>query len=131
MMSARTLAQTDASKLSAALLRFTKEVDSANTPSAVLDDLHDKTWAHSRIGVVGAALFPLRWGDFAALEGDKTVFMQGSVPWSWWDEYVELSKRCPAPGLALAHSALAPFTMSEMMRMFEPVGVDRWPFELA
>jgi DNA-binding CsgD family transcriptional regulator len=31
----------------------------------------------------------------------------------------------------LAQSALAPFTMSETSRIFEPIGIDRWPYELA
>ena len=31
----------------------------------------------------------------------------------------------------MARLALAPFTMTETMRMLEPVGLDRWPQELA
>ena len=130
-MRSRKAAATDLSPLSAALLNFAKTVDASNTPCAVLNDLHSKTWACSRIGVVGAALLPLRWGDFSGSERGETVFIHTSVPTQWWDEYVELSKRSPAPGMTLAQSALAPFTMSEQMRMFEPIGTDRWPFELA
>ena len=31
----------------------------------------------------------------------------------------------------MARLALAPFTMTETMRMLQPVGLDRWPQELA
>jgi hypothetical protein len=35
-----------------------------------------------------------------------------------------------SPGLALAQLSLAPFIKSEMMTTLEPLGIDRWPFEL-
>ena len=37
----------------------------------------------------------------------------------------------PGPGEMLARLALAPYTMSETMQKLEPLGIDRWPFELA
>jgi DNA-binding CsgD family transcriptional regulator len=33
--------------------------------------------------------------------------------------------------MLFAQLSLAPFTMSELMRMLEPLAIDRWPFELA
>jgi DNA-binding CsgD family transcriptional regulator len=112
------------------LLAYVNDLDDVQTPAAVLDGLHKITWAAARVGVVGAALLPLRRSN-AGYEKGKTVFLHGSVPCGWWDEYSELSKHNPAPGVMLAQSALAPFTLSEMLRIFEPLGLDRWPYELA
>lgn len=113
------------------LLAYVGDVERTRTPLEVLNDLHALTWPSLRIGVIGAALFPVRWGDFSGFEKGKTVFIHESVPGGWWDEYLELSKQGPAPGVMLAQSALAPFTLTEQLRMFEPLGVDRWPYELA
>lgn len=113
------------------LLTYVAELDAANSPAAVLDSLHQIVWPAARIGVVGAALFPLRRVNGARLEKGKTAFLHPSVPAGWWEEYVELSKANPAPGVMLAQSALAPFTMTETLKLFEPLGVDRWPHELA
>ena len=113
------------------LLAYVGDVETTRTPIEVLNNLHAVTWPHLRIGVIGAALFPLRWGDYSGFEKGKTVFIHKSVPCGWWDEYFELSKKGPAPGVMLAQSALAPFTLSEQLRIFEPLGLDRWPYELA
>ena len=44
---------------------------------------------------------------------------------------LELSKRAYAPILMMmARHCLAPFTWTECLRMFEPVGIDRWGHEL-
>jgi len=73
----------------------------------------------------------VRWGDWGSLEQGKTVFLHKSVPEGWWDEYIELTRKHPGPGFMLAQMSLAPFTMSELMRILEPLGVERWPFEQA
>ena len=44
--------------------------------------------------------------------------------------HFELSKRAYAPILMMARHCLAPFTWTECLRMFEPVGIDRWGHEL-
>jgi DNA-binding CsgD family transcriptional regulator len=118
-------------QLRSELLAYVSELDKVSTPAAVLDGLHAITWDVTRLGVIGAALFPLRWGTQGGFEKGKTVFLHAAVPCGWWDEYSELSKKSPAPGVMLAQSALAPFTMSETLKMFEPLGLDRWPHELA
>lgn len=118
-------------QLRSELLAYVSALDAVKTPIAVLNELHTITWRCSRIGVLGAALFPLRWGDFNVFEKGRTVFIHDSIPCGWWNEYVELSKCGPAPGVMLAQSALAPFTMSEQLKIFEPLGLDRWPYELA
>ena len=121
----------DKSALRTDLLTYIAGLDAANSTGAVLDSLHQIVWSAAHIGVLGAALFPLRRVNGISLEKGKSAFLHPSVPAGWWDEYTELSKVNPAPGVMLAQSALAPFTMSETLKMFEPLGVDRWPHELA
>jgi LuxR family quorum sensing-dependent transcriptional regulator len=81
--------------------------------------------------VLGAGLFPLRPGDISGVQRGKTVFIHKSISKEWWDEYLELARASPPTGLMMARSTLAPFTMTEMIRMFDLVGIDRWPYELA
>ncbi len=61
----------------------------------------------------------------------KTVFLHKSAPAGWWEEHLELNRAHPGYGILFAQMSLAPFTMSELMRMIEPLAVDCWPFELA
>ncbi len=131
MIKKNSVAAPDKSALRTDLLTYIAGLDAANSPAAVLDLLHQIIWPAAQIGVVGAALFPLRRGNGVGLEKGKSAFLHPSVHSGWWEEYAELSRVNPAPGVMLAQSALAPFTMSETLKMFEPLGVDRWPHELA
>ncbi len=121
----------DVTKLGADMLQFTSSVDDLKTPDEVLDSLDKVTSEDMRINVLGAAMFPLRWGDWSTNGKGKTVFLHRSVPEGWWEEHVELSSSHPGCGFMFAQLALAPFTLSELMRMVEPLGGERWPFELA
>jgi LuxR family quorum sensing-dependent transcriptional regulator len=117
--------------LASELLQFTSAVELLDTPEAVLNALHDISMPACKAGVLGSVLLPLRWGDLAALELGKTVFLHKSAPKGWWEEQVDLMRTSPGPGEMLARLALAPYTMSETMQELEPLGIDRWPFELA
>lgn len=119
------------SKLISRLLHFTERVDDFDSPAHVLNGLHDATRETCGLNVLGALLLPLRWGDIDAIEVGKTVFLHKSAPKGWWEEQLELTKINPGAGAMLARLAIAPYTMSETMQRFEPLGVDRWPFELA
>lgn len=121
----------DVPTLGAQMLRFAAGIEQLATPDEVLDALHKVTFPAGQIAVLGAAIFPLQWGDWSGAEKGKTVFLHRSAPCGWWEEHVELSRAHPSHGLALAQLSLAPFTMSELMRMLEPLAMDRWPFELA
>jgi DNA-binding CsgD family transcriptional regulator len=121
----------DVAKLGADMLQFTSSVDELKTPDEVLDSLDKVTAENLRLNVLGAALFPLRWGDWSTNGKGKTVFLHRSVPEGWWEEHVELSNTHPGCGFMFAQLALAPYTLSELMRMVEPLGGERWPFELA
>ena len=126
-----TSVHSDVLKLSSEMLLFTSSIEKLDTPDAVLDGLHKATHQATPLNVLAAALFPVRWGDFSGVEKGKTVFLHKSVPEGWWDEQIELTRKHPGPGITFAQLSLAPFTMSELMRTLEPLGVDRWPMELA
>jgi len=113
------------------MLHFTCSVDQFDTPEEVLDALHKVSSGSAQVSVLGAALFPLRWGDLGSVELGKTAFLHKSAPEGWWDEHTELSRSHPGYGFMFSQMSLAPFTMSELMRMLEPLAVERWPFELA
>lgn len=120
-----------ASKLGADLLRYSSTIDDFTTPQEVLDELHRISFAECELSVLGAVLFPIRWGNLSGLKMGKTVFLHQSAPKGWWEEHLELNRAHPSSGFMVAQMALAPFTMSEIMQMLEPIGADRWPFELA
>ena len=118
------------SKLAADVLDFTDVVDTLETPVAVLDALDAITWGACKAHVLGAALLPLNFGTSDSLVVGKTAFLHKSVPQGWWEERMELGARSPAPGDIAARLAIAPFTLCEMMKALEPIGVDRWAIEL-
>ena len=117
--------------LSAKIMSMSNAIATIETPSEVLETLHSISASECGLNVLGALLLPVRWGDLSGLEVGKTVFLHRSAPKGWWDEQLALAHRHPGPGLMLAYLSLAPFTMSENMRMLEPVGADRWSFELS
>jgi DNA-binding CsgD family transcriptional regulator len=113
------------------MLTFMNGIDELDTPDAVLDGLHRVTHSRTTLNVLGAALFPVRWGDWSGFEKRKTIFLHKSASEQWWEEYAELTKRHPGPSVFYAQLSLAPFTLSEIMRSLEPLGADRWPIDLA
>lgn len=116
---------------SSEVLRFAGAIGELSTVEEILDELDVITNKYARIHVLGAALLPVRWGDFRSLEKGKTVFLHRSAPAGWFEEYRELCQRSVAPGFVMAHLALSPFSMSESLQALEPIGIDRWPHELA
>ena len=94
-------------ELASELLHFTSTLDQLDTPTDVLDGLHKITSRSCQLGVLGALLFPARWGDWGGIEKEKTVFLHKSLPEKWWDEYVEMSRKDPAPGAMMARLALS------------------------
>ena len=97
----------------------------------MLNALHQVTMPACQLAVLGALLLPLRWADLSAIEVGKTVFLHKSAPKGWWGEQFEHMQRGPGPAVLLARISLAPYTMTETMQKLEPMGIDRWPFELA
>lgn len=113
------------------VLEFSRTMSARKTPNEVLDGLHQVTCCMSpHLSVLGAARFPLKATDWAAIRLGKSVFLHKDVPSGWWNEYVALAPMRFAPTLFLARSSLASFTWTETKRMLEPIGVDRWSDEL-
>jgi LuxR family quorum sensing-dependent transcriptional regulator len=113
------------------LLAYSAEVEKINSGYEILDRLHAITSRQCRLNVLGAALFPLRWGDWGGVEEGKTVFVHRSVPRGFWDHYLELNRCSADPSIMMAQLSLAAATWTESLRMLEPLGVDRWPYDLA
>jgi LuxR family quorum sensing-dependent transcriptional regulator len=117
--------------LGSELLRYGADVETLNTADDVLGRLHDITWQCCQLSVLGAALFPLKWGDLRGVETGKTAFLHKSAPKGWWEEYLQLLRMNLDPGLMMAQLSLEASTWTESRRRLEPLGVDRWPYELA
>jgi DNA-binding CsgD family transcriptional regulator len=118
-------------KLSSEMLQFAGSIENFATPNDVLEGLDEAASHVGPLNVLGAALLPARCGDWNSVEKGKTAFLHKSVPTAWWDEHIELTRKHPGPAVTFARLSLAPFTLSELMRMIEPLGIDRWPVELA
>jgi DNA-binding CsgD family transcriptional regulator len=121
----------DITKLGGDMLEFASTVDTLDTPNEVLDRLHQVTAQVCKLNVLAGVLLPVRCGDWRSLEKGKTVFLHKSAPEGWWEEWHELTRKHPPPTFMLAQLSLAPFTQSELLQRLEPLGIDRWPTELA
>jgi DNA-binding CsgD family transcriptional regulator len=119
----------DVQTLGRQLLQFIRDMEDLDSPEKVLDFLHQITSQTCQINVLAAVMFPVRWGD--PIEKGRTLFLHRSVPPNWWNEYQELSQTSPGAGLLVGQLALAPFTISELVRKLEPLGLERWSVELA
>jgi LuxR family quorum sensing-dependent transcriptional regulator len=112
------------------LVDFTAEVGQYNSPSGVLDALDETIEKDITLMVLAAKRFGVNPRERETLRVGENVFIHKSAPDGWWDEYNALSQRAPAPIITMARHCLAPFTWTECLRMFEPVGIDRWAYEL-
>jgi len=83
------------------------------------------------LNVLGAIRFPRRVTDWRSLELGKTVFLHGSVATGWWEEWISQVPHKLPIGYALARMSMGPHTWTESLRMLEPIGLDRWGYELA
>lgn len=112
------------------LVEYTAQVGQYSTPASVLDALDQAIVQDTTLMVMGAKRFGVNVRDRENLKVGENVFLHKSVPEGWWDEYYVLSQKAFAPVITMARHCLAPFTWSECLRMFEPIGVDRWAYEL-
>ncbi len=121
--------QADFASLKSRLLDYSGRVDDMTSPDEVLDELHAVTFDLS-LSVLGAARFPLQSGDWGAIQLGKSAFLHRSVPTGWWDEYDAVSRGKFRPVLFLAVSSMGAHTWTEVLRLTQPVGIDRWWYEL-
>jgi DNA-binding CsgD family transcriptional regulator len=114
------------------LTEFTDNVASRTTPGEVLDalDVLAKKCLPF-LSVMGAARIPVRTSDWRSTRLGRDVFLHSSVPQGWWDEYVAMAKREQDPGVMMAKYCLMACSWTETMQMLDPIGIDRWPYDLA
>lgn len=113
------------------LTAFTEDVATTRTPATVLDALHGFVSKLSPLSVLGAARMPLQASDWRSTRLGRDAFLHSSVPEGWWEEYTAMAAREYDPGVMMARSSLMACTWTETMQMLEPIGIDRWPYELA
>jgi DNA-binding CsgD family transcriptional regulator len=107
-------------------------VASANlaTAKAVLDHLDGVTHPSLNLRVLGAVRFPFKVSDWSSLALGKSVFLHSEAPKGLWEEWSTwLDSRLPV-GYLMARSALAPHTLTESLQALQPIGADRWGYEL-
>jgi DNA-binding CsgD family transcriptional regulator len=112
------------------LVEYASRIGELQTPHDVLDALHAITTQSLPLRVLGAVRFPVRDTGWNSVQLGKSVFLHKEIPDGWWEERTALSPGRFTPLLFLARSSLASFTWTEVQQMFEPVGIDRWSFEL-
>jgi DNA-binding CsgD family transcriptional regulator len=115
--------------LQAGLLDYASHIGELHTPSVVLDALHEIINKNLPLSVLGAAQLPINDTEWRPIP-NKSVFIHEDVPDGWWEEYDALARGKFRPVLFLTRSGLASFTWTEMQRLFQPIGIDRWAFEL-
>ncbi len=129
MLSTQTLFDPD---VVAELIDYCMQVEQISEVDGVLDRLHEIISRKSCVRVFGANRFAARRCDWRRVEIGKTVFFHKDVPRGWIDEWSAfVADGHPLVGLMTARMCLAPFTWRELWTMLDPVGIDRWPIELA
>lgn len=112
------------------LVEFTAQVEQYTSPASVLDALDEAIAEDVSLMVLGAKRFGVNLRDYDTMKVGENVFIHQSVPEGWWDDYYALSRKAYAPIMTMARHCLAPFTWTECLKMFDPVGIDRWAHEL-
>ena len=113
------------------LNKFTAEVTQAKWPDAILDALDDFASRLLPVHVLGVGQMPRRTSDWRSIQLGKDVFLHRSAPVEWWNEYAAKAAQGYDPGIMMAKTSLVAYTWTETMQKLEPVGIDRWPYELA
>ena len=113
------------------LIDYAGRVEELQSPKDVLNELHAVTTRHLPLQVMGAARFPLKAGDWDSVRIGTSAFLHDSVPDGWWDDYRALARGKFRPMLFLAATSMAIHTWTEVRRIFQPIGVDKWSYEVA
>jgi DNA-binding CsgD family transcriptional regulator len=113
------------------LNKFTSLVARAKRPEAILDGLDSFASQLLPVNVLGVGRMPRRISDWRAVELGKDVFLHSSAPVAWWREYAAKAAQGYDPGIMMAKTSLLAYTWTETMQTLEPIGDDRWPYELA
>src|SRR6476660_6682067 len=114
------------------LTEFTNCVARQGTPPEVLDALNVLAKkCLPPLSVLGAARFPIKSSDWRSTRIGRDAFLHSSAPQGWWDEYAAMAQHEDDPGMMMAKYSLMACTWTETMQMLDPIGIDRWPYELA
>ena len=113
------------------IIDYTVEVEGLRTPDEVLNRLDEITSEKNPIRVHGANRFSVMVGDWRRIELGKNVFVHADVPRGWKEEWAAFLASGHPIGLMTARTCLAPFTWTKLSRLLDPIGIDRWFFELA
>jgi DNA-binding CsgD family transcriptional regulator len=116
--------------LQAQLIGYADSIEGLRFPDQVLNELHAVTTRHLPLSVLGAARFPLKSGDWESVQIGRSAFLHKSVPEGWWEEYSALARGRFQPLLFLAATSMAIHSWTEVRRMFQPIGVDKWAYDL-
>jgi len=114
------------------LTEFTHLVARGRTPDEVLEalDVLAKKCLPP-LSALGAARFPIQTSDWRSTRLGRDAFLHPSVPKGWWEEYSAMAQREHDPGVMMARLSLMACTLSETMKMLDPIGIDRWPYEVS
>ena len=113
------------------LNKFTAHVSQAKKADAILDALDEFASRLIPINVLGVGRMPQRTSDWRSIELGKDVFLHRSAPVDWWHEYALKATQGYDPGIMMAKTSLVAYTWTETMQTLEPIGIDRWPYDLA
>ena len=114
------------------LNKFTSHVTRAKTPSEILDGPRRFRLAGSSPSTFsGSGRMPLRTSDWPSIQLGRDVFLHSSAPVEWWNEYAAKAAHGYDPGIMMAKTSLVAYTWTETMQMLGPIGIERWPYELA
>ena len=113
------------------LANYASRLDKLQTPSEVLNGLHDVTKKSVQLSVLGAARFPQKSGDWSSIHLGQSAFLHSEVPKGWWGEYANLGLGSFCPILYLAQRGMASYTWTEARLICDPVGADRRADDLA
>jgi LuxR family quorum sensing-dependent transcriptional regulator len=113
------------------LTEFTDRIAQARSSGEVLEVLHAFASKFLALNVLGAARIPLQTSDWRSTRLGRDVFLHASVPDGWWEAYAAMARREYDPGIMMARASLMACTWTETMQMLDPIGIDRWPYELS
>lgn len=117
--------------LLADVFAFVRTSPEIATPADLLSRLDIAIDRAPSLKVLGAARLPILSRDWPSSRIGETVFLGKNTPLGWWDDYISMSRLRLDQDLMMARTSLAAFTWTESRRMLEPIGVDRWPYDLA
>ena len=116
-------------ELQARLFEYTGRVEELRSPDEVLNQLDAITKPELSLSVFFAMRFPMKSGDWEFVQLGKSAFLHKDVPEGMWEEYHTHAPGKFRPVLFLAASSMASHTWTEVRRMLQPIGIDKWTFE--